>query len=169
MTAPAYCVLDGDGGSNLPKLPAADCEELGGLFFVDSTKAPPRTHEHVSMKDVMQWEMLIQRLCQTAPLVTIWAHNNGVTAPTIDAVRSMVAGVTALNITPARGGVGSYTFTLPSGTLPTRPGHPKCWSNTDQIDATATQSGNVVTVTVTENAGDPSDTCAFIIDIFGGA
>lgn len=169
MTAPAYNILDGDGGANQPRLPAEDCEDMGGLYFEDSVTHPPRSHEQMSALDFMQVERLVQRIMQTAPLVRIWA-TGGAVAPTVNAVRSMSANVASGSVTLGRTGVGVYTFTLAASALPSSPGHPSAQPiGAAWVQVVASQAGNVITVTMTDAAGVATDAGSFLLDIFGGA
>lgn len=168
MTAPSgYCVLDGDGGSNLPKVPASDCEDMGGLYFTDDTANPPRTHEHLSSKDFMQVEMLVQRAWQMLPLLTIWASGTAGGA-TVNAIRTGIAALTTASVTAAHVSTGTYSFTLPTSTMSSFGlCLPKSYVNgATATHCAATQTANVVTLYQYLGTAT-ADTGSWVIDIFG--
>lgn len=117
MTAPNYCVLEGDPTNGIaPRRPDALCEDMGGLQFQDDPNEPPRANEHMSAKDFKQVEMLVQRLTKMAPALRVDVSIG--MSPTVSNVLSVNSTLTTSNVTISRIGAGHYRITWPSGSLP---------------------------------------------------
>lgn len=171
MTAPSYCIFDGDGGSGAPALPTDDCENVGGgLLFTNSVKYPPRSHEHPAAEDWHQMEQLIARMSRTGAPITIWGAGSPST-PTIGAVKSWSDNVTAGNCTITRTGTGVYTITVTAAAIWSRPDAdmaPKSGgTGTTPVLVTTSQSTNTLTIHMNDTTGAPTDTGSWWVDCFG--
>lgn len=169
MTAPSgYNLLDGDGGSNPPALPADDCEDLGGgLYFTNSVANPPRAHEHPAAEDWIMMERILQRVARMATPIRIWCHGGG--SAGIDFAESLTDNITASQISFGHPSTGTYNLTISTESI---------WSMGDRQPfsgshggvaniVTAIQSGNNITVTVTNASGTLTDTGSFWVEAFG--
>jgi hypothetical protein len=170
MSAPSYCIFDGDGGSNAPALPTDDCENVGGgLLFTNNVDHPPRSHEHPSADDWHQMEQLIARMSRTGAPLTLWCSGNAV--PTVDTFRCWSDNVTTGNFSITRGAVGSYTVTVTAGVLWDRPSAsmtPKSGpTGTASVGVTVAQTTNTFSIKMNDTTGAATDAGKFWIDIFG--
>lgn len=171
MTAPNYCVLEGDPVNGIsPRRPDALCEDMGGLQFQDDPNDPPRPNEHLAAADFKQVEMLVQRLAKMSPMMTIEFSVSGTTV-TVTRVVCVRASVTTSSITATYVSGGHYTFAWASGTLPAATRYPRInSSNSSDTVMMSTQmtAASTVTVWITNEDGSPSNTTGTLsIDIWG--
>lgn len=172
MTAPNYCVLEGDPTNAIaPRRPDVLCEDMGGLQFQDSATFPPRPNEHVSAKDFKQVEMLVQRLCRMMPVLVVEVTGTG-TSHTLLSVTSAVDSLTAANVTITHGPDGVFAIAWPSGKLPAKTRKPHAYT-TDTASTTvsifpAQTANSVIVATVSSATGVPGNfTTTYAIEIFG--
>jgi hypothetical protein len=172
MTAPDFCVLDGNpAGGIVPRRPDGACEDMGGLAFQDDLEYTPNPNEEASAKDFKQHSTLIQRLCRMMPMVVVEfvADSTPTVASFVCGNDRLVAGDILISYT----GTGRYTITLPSSTLPSANRSPYAYlvSNIGSAlwTARATQSGNTVTVTTHFNTGLADAGDLVCVEIYGGA
>ena len=168
MTAPSYCVLEGDPANGIaPRRPDALCEDMGGLQFQDDPNDPPRPNEHLAAADFKQVEMLVQRAWRMTPVLKVF-FNLSDTTPTIGYVLSCRDSLTTNTVTVARVSQGRYTITWPSGSLPPRTFMAESSSSFYGLTVSTEQTGNVVTVyAVDAVTGALMDYGSVSVSIFG--
>lgn len=170
MTAPSYCVLDGDG-SHAPRRPASDGSDTGGLLFQDALgKNAPRPNEDMSSKDFMQVEMLLERALRTLPVLQVdFAGTSGATG-VISAQTVVVANDTlpTSEVVVSKLGTGAYQIEFTTGKLPAITVKPRITTGgTFDARLVCNQAANVVTIFAYASGGALTNSFEARVDIYG--
>jgi hypothetical protein len=163
MTAPEHFILAGTSGVP-PRRPAADCEDFGGLLFVNDVNDPPEPNEHMAAQDFKQVEMCLQAMIAMTPMLRLDATGDS-SAPSIDRVVAPNPALTTTTVTIVRNSTGNFTIAWPASTMPSR-----------NIDArvyvpngfySMLQGAGYITLSIYDSAHALNDSGVFSVDIFG--